>query len=75
MQIEESRCRKWFGENIGNVFTRVDIGNIDIGAVDALVNIMAVSIDMLHMHMEMRILCQGKSGLAICEQRGKMCLW
>ena len=56
-QAKESRRREWLCKNVGNIISGVDVGNVDIGVVDAFTNIMPTGVDMLRTRMETRIFC------------------
>ena len=56
-QAKESRRREWLCKNVGNIISGVNVGNGDIGVVDAFTNIMPTGVDMLRTCMETRIFC------------------
>ena len=67
MQSEKSRHRERFCTDVGDVVRGVDVGEINIGVIDALMNVMAAGIDVFGACIETKVLCQGKGRLIICE--------
>ena len=70
MQSEKIRHRERFCKDVSDVVRGVDVGEINIGVIDALTNVMAAGIDVLNVFdacMETRVLCQGKGRLIIPE--------
>jgi len=71
MQVEKGGSRKRLCKNVSSG----DIGEVNVGIIDAFMNVVPVGIDMFSAGMKMSVFCKSEGGIIIHQERSRVWLW
>jgi len=74
-QVEKGGSRKRLCKNVGNVVGSRDIGEVNVGIIDAFTNVVPVGIDMFSVGVKTRVFCESKGSVIIRQERSGVWLW